>query len=538
MDREFLKLNKLTGGSRPNPQSKRIIRRFSVWATRAIGVGTSALCLLVLVRGAIDSPRTQAQQTTGTASGIPKTWDDAAMATLEVPLANPIGSPKHVASSYYYQIPVRPIYKSYPVYTPGHEPPGYMDWLKQQEPVILWDDKGHAPPLKTNADWIRAGEMVFDAPKVFVNVEPPQLFQETKTPSAVDGTVPFYRYVIREKGKVELGVFACGMCHTRVMQNRSILKGAQGNNPFENTFAYVLRHGGEPAEQARLEEHSLYSAPWVPEDPADNFDQKSIESIASVHDVIPPGVMARHRTSPIYPVQVPDLIGVRDRHYLDRTGLQQHRSIADMMRYAALNQGGDDLASYDGFIPAGFPDFKKLPDATSGSRYSDEQLYAVSLYVYSLKPPPNPNKFDALAAKGKIVFEREGCSMCHRPPLYTSNKLTLAEGFTPPPGAAQKYNILPISVGTDPGLALNTRRGTGYYKVPALTGVWYRSMFGHSGWCATLEDWFDPNRVRDDYVPTGFKPYGAKTYAVKGHPFGLDLSQNDRKALIAFLKTL
>jgi hypothetical protein len=38
--------------------------------------------------------------------------------------------------------------------------------------------------------------------------------------------------------------------------------------------------------------------------------------------------------------------------------------------------------------------------------------------------------------------------------------------------------------------------------------------------------------------PTGFKPYGAKTCAVRSHPFGLDLSEQDRKALIAFLKTL
>jgi len=69
------------------------------------------------------------------------TWDDDAMATLELPLANPIGSPKQVPGSYYYRIAVRPIYKSYPVYAPGHEPPGYIDWLKRQEPVILWDDK-------------------------------------------------------------------------------------------------------------------------------------------------------------------------------------------------------------------------------------------------------------------------------------------------------------------------------------------------------------------------------------------------------------
>ena len=33
-------------------------------------------------------------------------------------------------------------------------------------------------------------------------------------------------------------------------------------------------------------------------------------------------------------------------------------------------------------------------------------------------------------------------------------------------------------------------------------------------------------------------PYGTETFAVKGHIFGLDLSAEDRKALIAFLKTL
>ncbi len=35
------------------------------------------------------------------------------------------------------------------------------------------------------------------------------------------------------------------------------------------------------------------------------------------------------------------------------------------------------------------------------------------------------------------------------------------------------------SVGTDPFLALKTRRGTGYYKVPSLKGVWYRGPFEH-----------------------------------------------------------
>jgi hypothetical protein len=201
-------------------------------------------------------------------------------------------------------------------------------------------------------------------------------------------------------------------------------------------------------------------------------------------------------------------------------------------------QGGDLLANHNGFIPADLANFRKLPAPTTQSRYSDEQLYALARYLYSLAPPPNPNKFDALAERGQGLFQNEGCETCHTLPLYTNNKLTPAEGFTVPEDHLKKYDVLQIRIGTDPNLTLKTRRGTGYYKVPSLKGVWYRSMFGHSGWCATLEDWFDPNRIRDDYVPTGFKPSDVNTYAVKGHSFGLKLSPDDRKALIAFLKTL
>ncbi len=146
----------------------------------------------------------------------PKTWDDAAMATLEVPLANPVGSPKQATSAYYYSFPVRPIYKSYPVYAPGREPKGYIEWLKTQEPEIVWDDKGHQPPLKTEADWIKAGELVFDAPIGYGGTggtEPTDLYvrdskylQETNAPVAGDGTLPFFRYVVEKKGKLSWAV--------------------------------------------------------------------------------------------------------------------------------------------------------------------------------------------------------------------------------------------------------------------------------------------------------------------------------------------
>lgn len=489
---------------------------------------------------------------------IPKTWDDEAMATLEVPLALPSGSPTHVSADYYYRIPVRPIYKQYPLYAPGHEPAGYTDWLKQQEPVVVWGEvngKQVAPPLKTEADWIKAGEMVFDSVLNFTPQLPPQIaadfYRTIGRPVPASGVDPFAACVIRQKGKIEVGFAACADCHTRVMPDGSILKGAQGNNPIDRGIAFIMRGQMATAQDkqallafVRLGERSQFEIPWLPPSEQADYSRMSVEEIAATHAAIPAGLFARQRSSVLYPPQIPDLIGVQDRRYLDRTGLQQHRSIVDIMRYAALNQGGDNLASYEGFVPAASdlktlpPPDKLSPPLAQPDRYSDEQLYALGLYIYSLKPPPNPTKFDALAASGKNIFERESCPMCHTPPLYTNNKLTPAEGFTVPKDHLKKYDILPISVGTDPNLTLKTRRGTGYYKVPSLKGVWYRGMFGHSGWCATLEDWFDPRRTRDDYVPTGFKPSGAKTYAVKGHPFGLNLSEQDRKALIAFLKTL
>jgi cytochrome c peroxidase len=127
---------------------------------------------------------------------------------------------------------------------------------------------------------------------------------------------------------------------------------------------------------------------------------------------------------------------------------------------------------------------------------------------------------DRTAERGRTVFNNEGCGGCHTPPLYTSNKLTPVDGFAVPEGYPEKYPIIERSVGTDPRLALETRKGTGFYKVPSLRGVWRRGPFQHSGAVPSLEEWFNPGRQ------------------VKGHPFGLKLSAADRTALIAFLKTL
>jgi hypothetical protein len=224
----------------------------------------------------------------------------------------------------------------------------------------------------------------------------------------------------------------------------------------------------------------------------------------------------------------------------------RHRDIGDVMRYAALNNatapaGMDMLADLSGFIPMGnlgVPSDNRRPPPEKLERYSDAQLFALAKFLYALRPPDNPNKASALTKQGEAVFEREGCGRCHTPPLYTSNKLTPVKGFAVPEAHRRLFDIEPTVVGTDPALALQTRRSTGYYKVPSLRGVWYRGPFEHNGSVATLEDWFDPKRLRPDYVPTGYKGFGVEKRAVPGHPFGLNLSADEKRSLIAFLKTL
>jgi hypothetical protein len=143
------------------------------------------------------------------------------------------------------------------------------------------------------------------------------------------------------------------------MPDGSVILGAQGNFPFDRAFARALQANATD-ETARAAWRFLFATPWLRPDP---LRLESLEAMVEAHRAIPPGVMARHRTSPLHPVQIPDLIGVRERRYLDRTGLQQQRSIEDLMRYAALNQGGGDLALFGDFRPVG-----ELPDPTTRAR--------------------------------------------------------------------------------------------------------------------------------------------------------------------------
>jgi hypothetical protein len=486
---------------------------------------------------------------------IPKTWDDAALADWATPVAGLNVRPTHMSEKEYYSMRVENL-RTYPVYYPGREPEGYWEMLQHVGPKPLIEPE----KLKSEADWIEAGRIVFDEadlphlrsldPQVIAAARSRETLEQAHIEPYPDGTLDGVRWVPTKQG-VALSVGNCRTCHLLTLANGTRIPGAPtfAEESRAHRFRYEDRLIGRLQMTNRVASavtpfimgpeppgmwfYQAYGVPWIKDDI--HVQLKTIASreelLAQFGNFDASGGRPRWNGSPYYPAKVPDLIGIKDRKYIDHTATHLHRNIGDLMRYAALVSFAEttDFGPYHVLLP----DTKRVQ-----ARLSDEALYALALYIYSLQPPPNPNPFDDKAKAGQKIFAREGCVMCHTPPLYTSNKLTLALGFTPPKDVPATLDILPISVGTDPGLALKTRKGTGYYKVPSLKGVWYRGHYLHDGSVTSLEEMFDPDRMKETHVPGGWSPPGTKTWAIKGHPFGLDLTPEERAQLIAFLKTL
>ena len=489
-------------------------------------------------------------------SPVPKVWDEGALADWATPVAGLNVRPTNMSADDYYSMTVENV-RTYPVYFPGREPDGYWKMLQRVGPQPLIEPER----LSSDADWIDAGRRVFDeADHLHLRTLDPALIAAARSPDTfkeaeplADGTVPSMRWVPTKDG-VALSFSNCSNCHVLPLPDGTKIPGA----PEFGTGAgsQDLARGPARALRARVNaangvttlgdapfltgpttpsamRYEAFGVPWRREDTND----ERLKTITQTEDqalraaFLRSGGLVRWNGSLYYPAKFPDLIGIKDRRYLDHTATHLHRGIGDLMRYAALVSFADavDFGPYHMLAPT----TKRVR-----ARLSDEALYALAMYIYSLKPPPNPNPRDERANAGEQIFARERCGRCHTPPLYTNNRLTLAPGFTPPHDTPATLDVMEVSVGTDPGLALATRKGTGYYKVPSLKGVWYRAHYLHDGSVAHLEELFDPDRLKPFHVPGGWMPPGEKTHAIKGHEFGLKLTPAERAELLAFLRTL
>jgi hypothetical protein len=181
---------------------------------------------------------------------IPEFWSEELLHDYELPLATPENTPKHISRDYYYALPERALYKSYPIYHPSREPAGYLEKLRTLDP-----EPAFAPAaLDTEADWIAAGREVFEMPISYNgpivsmrHVRDPAWYERHQIRLTADGVMPYARYVVRGRGDVAIGNAACAMCHTRVLPDGTAVAGAQGNFPFDPVFGADLPSAPAPA---------------------------------------------------------------------------------------------------------------------------------------------------------------------------------------------------------------------------------------------------------------------------------------------------
>lgn len=481
------------------------------------------------------------------AEDVPSPWSEASIAGYRLPLAGLGHAPKMVSGAAYYNLPEVNL-KTYPVYTPDKEPKGYIEWLQSRDPEPMVD----VSKLHTRADWIAAGREVFysrELPRYSGSednlklIRDPRVLEAYKLQTTKDGVLLGLRYLVREKGKVELGTDTCAMCHVRVQPDGTVIEGpANIHTPFGPLMGDLTRRyagfGAQYLEERRRRQmREDYRVPYLHPDPNLASADLPAEEIARLYDENPLGVHPRTNTSLLYPAKIANLIGIGDMKFFDRTGTGRNRGIADLMRYSGSIADVSDALTEYGDGPNAKINLAYLGLKNGIHRTPDALLYALALFVESLRPPPNPNHPSAASERGQKVFERQGCANCHTPPLYTNNRLTLALGYHPAESVMRLTGAMNISVGTDPNLALKTRKGTGFYRIPSLRMVWMEAALLHDGSIGSLEEMFNPVRLQPDFRSSNWAPI-TKPHAVEGHPFGLKLAPADRADLIAFLRTL
>lgn len=171
---------------------------------------------------------------------IPKTWDEKALADWAIPLAGINVRPSHISSAQYYALPADNL-KTWPVYLRGGEPEGYWQMLQTVGPQPMIEPER----LKSEADWIKAGRIVFE--------QMDHLHLRTLDPAFVEivrrgdllvplpnGTAANVRWVPTKDG-VALGFLNCAGCHQLITQKDDVIDGAP-------TFATAVQRAGPPLQ--------------------------------------------------------------------------------------------------------------------------------------------------------------------------------------------------------------------------------------------------------------------------------------------------
>lgn len=208
---------------------------------------------------------------------------------------------------------------------------------------------------------------------------------------------------------------------------------------------------------------------------------------------------------------------------------------------------------------------------TAESAEVDRHMPDVLAYLRSIQPPPYPRSTNPeLVTKGRLVFN-DYCSGCHGrydeaahyPNLLIPQSIIQTDSLLHSanysnPQFVEWFNRSWFTTGDHPA-RLEPYKG---YIAPPLDGIWITAPYLHNGSVPTLEALLNSSVrptywARDfvnpvyDYQSVGWT-YTVKTaggsnliynttlpgYSNKGHYFGDGLSEQERKAVIEYLKTL
>lgn len=181
--------------------------------------------------------------------------------------------------------------------------------------------------------------------------------------------------------------------------------------------------------------------------------------------------------------------------------------------------------SFDSFLQG----FVAL-SAGDKAHYTPERLIPLKTYLMSLKAPaPARAQEPQLVATGLRIFNEHGCAACHNGPSHSSTRVfTFEEIGTDAalkrwgdPGLTGKTNVPDVI----------TEPLTHGIKAPRMVAMWAQKRFLHNGSVDSLEDLLCLTRMRPTRTD---EPHGDQ-----GHLYGCqDLSVDDKKALVAFLRSL
>jgi hypothetical protein len=206
-----------------------------------------------------------------------------------------------------------------------------------------------------------------------------------------------------------------------------------------------------------------------------------------------------------------------------------------------------------------------IGDGATNDSLPVEDLLRIEEFLAEVPPPKYPYPIDQnLAAKGSQIFTNS-CASCHAfGGERTGTVIPVEEVGTDrhrvdmwTQQAADTYNNYAEGYPFDFD---NLRKTNGYVSVP-LDGLWLRAPYLHNGSVPSLQDLLEKPENRpqvfyrgyDVYDPkkVGFISAGAEAERVgfkydtsipangnQGHLYGTDLSNDDKKLLIEYLKTL